>query len=133
MFKLGRKAKEVQNYIAKRLDIVGNLFPHYKGKYNHREVGIHRKATWVNISTKDTLEFRILPLTFDYYTLMTWIVGIVKFRNTLIHECKLVPITQLRLKEKWKEADYPIRIDRINDNTIISNNSTLYRYRLNIR
>ena len=62
---------------------------------------------------------------------MTWSVGRVEFRNTLIHECKLVPIIQLRSKEKWKEADYPIRIDRINDNTIISNNSTLYR--LNIR
>lgn len=131
MFKLGIKANEVQNYITKRLDIIGKLFPPYKGKYNIKEVGIYRKATWVNISAKDTLEFRILPLTFDYYTLMTWIVEIVKFRNILIHECKLVPITQLRLKEKWKEADYPIRIDRINDNTIISNNSTLYR--LNIR
>lgn len=133
MFKLGIKANEVQNYITKRLDIIGKLFPPYKGKYNIKEVGIYRKATWVNISAKDTLEFRILPLTFDYYTLMTWIVEIVKFRNILIHECKLVPITQLRSKEKWKEADYPIRIDRINDNTIISNNSTLYRYRLNIR
>lgn len=131
MFKLGIKANEVQNYITKRLDIIGKLFPPYKGKYNIKEVGIYRKATWVNISAKDTLEFRILPLTFDYYTLMTWIVEIVKFRNTLIHECKLVPITQLRLKEKWKEADYPIRIDVINDNEIISNTSTLYR--LNIR
>ena len=28
MFKLGKKAKEVQNYISKRLDIVGKLFPH---------------------------------------------------------------------------------------------------------
>lgn len=133
MFKLGIKANEVQNYITKRLDIIGKLFPPYKGKYNIKEVGIYRKATWVNISAKDTLEFRILPLTFDYYTLMTWIVEIVKFRNTLIHECKLVPIIQLRSKEKWKEADYPIRISRINDDEIISNNSTLYRYRLNIR
>ena len=138
MFKLGKKAREVQNYITKRLDIVGKLFPHYKGKYNHREVGIQRKATWVNISNKNTLEFRILPLTFDYYTLMTWIVGIVKFRNTLIHECKLVPNIQLRSKMTLEEieeleggeADYLIsdysivraENDVVTSNTLISPN-----------
>ena len=149
MFKLGRKAKEVQNYIAKRLDIVGNLFPHYKGKYNHREVGIHRKATWVNISTKDTLEFRILPLTFDYYTLMTWIVGIVKFRNTLIHECKLVPYIQLRSKipleemdamDEYIEAGYPvdgvqlIRVDNdVVNNDMVASNTPTSRNGLSVR
>lgn len=91
MYKLSeKKTEEVIGYIKNRLDIVGNLFPTYKGKYNKRMVGYHRKATWVNISPKNTLEFRILPLTFDYYTLMKWITGVVKFRNILIHECKLV-------------------------------------------
>ena len=91
MYKLSeKKAKEVVNYIRNRLDIVGNLFPTYKGKYNRREVGFHQKATWVNVSAKNTLEFRTPPLTFDYYTLMKWITGVVKFRNILIHECKLV-------------------------------------------
>lgn len=150
MFKLGRKIHEIQNYISKRLDIVGKLFPHYKGKYNNREVGIRRKATWVNISTKDTLEFRILPLTFDYYTLMTWIVGIVKFRNTLIHECKLVPIIQLRSKvalekigeigeieeieETEEEADYPSDVRIISStNNIVRSSIPASRIRLNIR
>ena len=87
----GKKVKEIQGYITKRLNIVGKLFPSYKGKYNKKEVGIQRKATWINISRKQTLEFRTPPLTFDYYTLMTWITGVVKFRNILIHECKLVP------------------------------------------
>ena len=92
MYKLSeKKAEEVVGYIKNRLDIVGKLFPPYKGKYNKRKVGYHQKATWVNISSKNTLEFRILPLTFDYYTLMKWIIGIVKFRNVLIHECKLIP------------------------------------------
>ena len=91
MYKLSeKKAEEVVGYIKNRLDIVGKLFPTYKGKYNKRMVGYHQKATWVNISPKNTLEFRILPLTFDYYTLMKWITGVVKFRNILIHECKLV-------------------------------------------
>ena len=149
MFKLGRRAKEIQNYITKRLGIVGKLFPHYKGKYNHREVGIHRKATWVNISTKDTLEFRILPLTFDYYTLMTWIVGIVKFRNTLIHECKLVPVIQLRSKmtleeiEELEELDgleegeagYPISNYRIvrADHDVVASNTPIPYNGLNVQ
>lgn len=91
MYKLSeKKAKEVVSYIKNRLDIVGKLFPTYKGKYNRREVGYHQKSTWVNVSTKNTLEFRTPPLTFDYYTLMKWITGVVKFRNILIHECKLV-------------------------------------------
>ena len=91
MYKLSeKKAEEVVGYIKNRLDIVGKLFPTYKGKYNKRMVGYHQKATWVNISPKNTLEFRILPLTFDYYTLMKWITGVVKFRNILIHECKLI-------------------------------------------
>lgn len=86
-----KKVKEIQGYITKRLNIVSKLFPPYKGKFNKKEVGIQRKATWINISRKQTLEFRTPPLTFDYYTLMTWITGVVKFRNILIHECKLVP------------------------------------------
>ena len=91
MYKLSeKKAEEVIGYIKNRLDIVGKLFPTYKGKYNKRMVGYHQKATWVNISPKNTLEFRILPLTFDYYTLMKWVTGVVKFRNILIHECKLI-------------------------------------------
>ena len=91
MYKLSeKKAKEVVSYIKNRLDIVGKLFPTYKGKYNKRAVGYHQKSTWVNVSTKNTLEFRTPPLTFDYYTLMKWITGVVKFRNILIHECKLV-------------------------------------------
>jgi hypothetical protein len=91
MYKLSEiKAREVVNYIRNRLDVVGKLFPTYKGKYNRREVGYHQKSTWVNVSAKNTLEFRTPPLTFDYYTLMKWIIGVVKFRNILIHECKLV-------------------------------------------
>lgn len=83
------KENEVYKWITHRLDEVGSLFPKYKGTYNDKRVGIRSKSTWVNISGKKTLEFRTPPLTFDYNTLMTWIVGIVKFRNKLIHECKL--------------------------------------------
>lgn len=145
-----KKVKEIQGYITNRLNIVSKLFPPYKGKYNKREVGIRRKATWVNISGKHTLEFRILPLTFDYYTLMTWITGVVKFRNILIHECKLVPSKE-GIKNLNEEpqivineiVDYPtptntehlisnMFIDSTNDDTgytTISNNGSTWQIR----
>jgi hypothetical protein len=91
MFPYEHKAKEteIHRWLTHRLDEIGNLFPKYKGKYNAKKVGIRSKSTWLNMSGKHTLEFRTPPLTFDYYTLMTWIVGVVKFRNKLIHECQL--------------------------------------------
>ena len=97
------KEKEIHRWITHRLDDVGNLFPKYKGTYNSKKVGIRSKATWVNISSKRTLEFRTPPLTFDYYTLMTWIVGIVKFRNKLIHECQL--------KKDWNPNSNIVKLD----------------------
>lgn len=111
MFPYRGKAKEneIHKWITHRLDEVGSLFPPYKGKYNRKEVGVNRKSTWVNMSGKHTLEFRILPLTFDYATLMSWIVGIVKFRNKLIHECSLrkdfKPKTIQAGDEVWIEVD----------------------------
>lgn len=145
----GKKVKEIQGYITKRLNIVSKLFPPYKGKFNKKEVGIRRKATWVNISGKHTLEFRILPLTFDYYTLMTWITGVVKFRNILIHECKLVPSKKNNIKNLNEEpqivineiVDYPtpvstghsinnMFINRANDDTgyiTVSNNGSTWQ------
>ena len=79
---------------------------------------------------------------------MTWIVGIVKFRNTLIHECKLVPIIQLRSKMTLEEieeieeieetedtADYPTSDVRIisSTNNIVRSSIPASGIRLNIR
>lgn len=83
------KLREVKNYINNRLDEVAAIFPPYTGKYNKKRVGVHEKSTWVNISRLNTLEFRIAPLTFDYNTLITWIIKLIKFRNSVIHYCRL--------------------------------------------
>ena len=84
-----KKTNEVKNWLNNRLKEVQKMFPKYTGTFNLRKVELSSKQSWINMSNKNTLEFRILPLTFDYYTLMTWIVRIVKFRNKLIHECRL--------------------------------------------
>ncbi len=101
----------VANYITNRLDQIGEMFPTYTGTYNRKRVGHCAKQSWVNISRLNTLEFRILPLTFDYELLISWIFSIVKFRRELIHKCKLeyppktlVPEETTRLS--WTETLY---------------------------
>ena len=88
-FKKCKQRNVVKNYITKRLTAIGKIFPKYTGTYNKKRVGDVEKGTWVNMSRLGTLEFRIAPLTFDYYTLMTWIVKLVRFRRILIHDCRL--------------------------------------------
>lgn len=88
-FKLNPRRKLVKGYITKRLDEIGKIFPKYKGKYNKKRVGDVEKATWVNMSRLGTLEFRTAPLTFDYNILMVWLVALMKFRRTLVHDCRL--------------------------------------------
>lgn len=84
-----KQRKAVKNYITRRLWQIERIFPKYTGKYNKRMVGDVSKGTWVNMSRLDTLEFRTAPLTFDYYTLMSWIVKLIRFRRILIHDCRL--------------------------------------------
>ena len=88
-FKKCKQRRVVKNYITKRLTEIGKIFPKYTGTYNMKRVGDIEKGTWVNMSRLGTLEFRIAPLTFDYNTLMTWIVKLVRFRRILIHDCRL--------------------------------------------
>lgn len=83
------KMTEVSKYIERHLNEVIAIFPKYTGHFNKRRVGIRRKSTYVNISRLNTFEFRIAPLTFDYFTLITWIRDCVKFRNKVICECRL--------------------------------------------
>lgn len=65
------------------------IFPEYQGKYNKREVGIRKKGTYVNFSLHDSIEFRIAPLTFEYETLLDWIIKCNKFVSELIYKCHL--------------------------------------------
>lgn len=88
-------------YITNRLDEVANIFPEYTGTYNKKRVGLSQKASWVNISNKQSIEFRIAPLTFNYETLLDWIIKVNKFVSKLISECHLKP------KKYWgKKSTY---------------------------
>lgn len=78
-----------KKWLTKHLTEVENIFPKYNGTYNNKSVGIEQKGTYVNISRHGTIEFRIAPLTFEYGTLIEWIVKCNKLVTRLIHECHL--------------------------------------------
>lgn len=81
-------------YIQNHLHEVEAIFPEYVGTYNKRKVGLQNKGTYVNFSRYNSIEFRIAPLTFDYETLLTWIIKCNKFVSKVINKCHLKPISK---------------------------------------
>jgi hypothetical protein len=77
-----------QGTLTPKLDEIEKIFyPHgeYEGTYNHKRVGIW-KDNWVAVrGDKRSLEFRIAPMTFDYTTIVTWLVKL----NRLVNWCIL--------------------------------------------
>jgi hypothetical protein len=126
--------KVAAGYIRNHLHEVEAIFPKYTGNYNKRKVGIQRKGTYVNFSRYNSIEFRIAPLTFDYETLLTWIVGCNKFVSKVITECHLKP----RSKCDSHYNELPIYINTVNhsiesdqsdlDNSISSINELYNRW-----
>lgn len=88
-FPIHRIEIPMKRFIEKHLQEVVSIFPKYTGKYNKRRVGLASKGTYLNVSNKKSFEYRIAPLTFDYSTLIDWIIKCIKFRNKVIHKCKL--------------------------------------------
>jgi len=74
-------AKEyVGNYFSMKsqLSRIANIFGGYKGTYNKRGCKIENKGYWVNISHKNSVEFRIGALNFNYQTIIRWIISLSK-------------------------------------------------------
>lgn len=124
-FPLYSKEKELQKYIERHLQEVISIFPKYTGKFNKRKVGISKKATYLNISNKKSLEFRIAPLSFDYTTVINWAIQCIKFRNKVIHDCRLkqfpTPAHTVITQEIPQEITDPSRIELSNINTYVTN------------
>jgi hypothetical protein len=122
------KMTEVSKYIERHLNEVIAIFPKYTGHFNKRKVGIRRKATYLNISRLNTLEFRIAPLTFNYTTLMCWIRDCVKFKKKVVSTCRLVALDKKKREEdtkvSWSEdqdtSDTPNRTWYITNRTSTS-------------
>ena len=92
------KWREACSYCNSRLTELQSHLPKYTGKFNRKNTSIQSKSNWINFSRLHTMEVRILPLTFDYKTLMSWIKVLVKFRQDLIHYCKLVDKSKIEKK-----------------------------------
>ena len=139
-FPLSAKEKELQKYIVRHLQEVVSIFPKYTGKFNKREVGISRKATYLNISNKKSLEFRIAPLSFDYATVISWVIKCIKFRNKVIHDCRLkqsptpkhtIKNIQENVNYAWRElSDVNTCSNRLNPNlnSSVTNTSNTVDY-----
>lgn len=128
-FPLYSKEKELQKYIERHLQEVISIFPKYTGKFNKRKVGISNKATYLNISNKKSLEFRIAPLSFDYTTVINWVIQCIKFRNKVIHACRLKqsPTPEHTIKSVQEElSDINIYSIRSNSNLRSIDTTTNY-------
>lgn len=85
-----RNEKErLKKYLEGRLSELEKISGPYTGSYNKRVVGVRTKETWINISRLDTLEFRILSLTFDYETLLTKVTQLQEFVAKTIKDLNL--------------------------------------------
>lgn len=115
---------KAMRYVRNHLDKVEAIFPKYEGTYNKRKVGYCQKGTYVNFSVHESIEFRIAPLTFNYSTIVKWVVDCTKFVNKMIQECHLKTA-----KPKYSRSSKPN--DRIGIyRTPLANGIVLDRYEL---
>lgn len=117
--------KIIKNYLTKNLHKLKTIFPKYEGTFNEYEVGDRHKGTYINISRLNTLEFRIAPLTFDYPTLIKWIIGCQKITSEVLRRCHLTKNTHEFTLMEVKQVN-PIEYGELNPTydyyTIESNN-----------
>lgn len=86
------------------------IFGGYKGTYNHRGAS-GGKGGYVRVGSQyDTVEFRIGRLTYDYSTIMNWIIQCSDLVRTAIKECDQIPEFH-RVKVNKTEAPVSIRVD----------------------
>lgn len=85
------------DWFNRNLHEVESIFPKYEGSYN-KKIAKRGKASWVNLSSHDTVEFRIAPLTFDYEVIIPWIVKCSKLVSQMLSECHLDRMAKRKAK-----------------------------------
>ena len=78
-------------FFNSRFDQIEELFGKYTGTYNEKSVRFENKGSWINIRyyTFSSIEFRTAPMTFEYTTIIKWIIGCNKIVKDLHKELKL--------------------------------------------
>jgi hypothetical protein len=81
----------INDYLTDQLDKLEQIFGEYKGRHNRKLVNIEQKNSWINIRYRqfNTIEFRIAPMTFEYETIIKWIIECNKIVKQLHFELKV--------------------------------------------
>jgi hypothetical protein len=91
------------------LNEILQVFEGYKGTYNQRHASIH-KGNWVRVSGYPTIEFRIARLTYDYKTIIRWIISC----SDLVRRCKVDYLSKKVIRQLPRTEKF-----------VISNNDTI--------
>jgi hypothetical protein len=71
----GNNQQKIEDFLTSKLDTLEDIFGKYTGCYNRKEVRFENKSSWINIRyNMDSIEFRIAPMTFEYETVILWII-----------------------------------------------------------
>jgi hypothetical protein len=72
----GNNVDIVTNYLNPYLYTLEEIFGKYPGTFNYKRIGLEDKHAWINIRYQylHSIEFRIAPMTFDYETIILWII-----------------------------------------------------------
>ena len=82
---------KVKEFLESKLDSLEEIFGKYEGEYNRKEVEFESKGSWINVrySRLHSIEFRIAPMTFEYETIIKWIVECNKIVKDLHNVLKV--------------------------------------------
>lgn len=80
------------------LSRVLQIFEGYKGSYNKRGADTS-KGSWIRVTPYNSIEFRIGRLTYDYATIMRWIISC----SELVSQCKSDCLKNNRIKHKLRK------------------------------
>ena len=81
----------LKEQFEKRLNKIESIVGKYHGTYNSKRVAYESKQTWVSIrqDSKESVEIRIAPLTFDYTTIIDWCIKLTAMVEEIKRELKI--------------------------------------------
>jgi hypothetical protein len=87
----GDNLRKVERFLASNLDTLEEIFGKYEGEYNEKYVHFDERRSWINVQYREfgSIEFRIAPMTFDYETIIMWIIKCNKIIKELYKEFRI--------------------------------------------
>lgn len=83
--------QKVYDFLYSKLNELEDIFGEYKGEYNTRDVYFQQRGSWINVQYEQfgSIEFRIGTMTFDYETIIMWIIKCNKIVKELYRTLKV--------------------------------------------